>query len=109
VKKQSGFAHTRLGNESDEPSPCLDSIKQGRQSFKMGAAKVKKMGIGVNPEWLLAQTEVIEEHWLYLTIVSWRGNLQRNVGKSAHFRIFEGEKHQSLAVQIQVDSARTPD
>src|SRR6267378_675963 len=76
VKEQSGFPHSWLCNQGHESPLGLDPIEQRCHCFKMGRAEVKKMRIGSNPERLLAKTEVIEEHWLYLSADSWKENHQ---------------------------------
>jgi hypothetical protein len=79
MKEKSGFAHSRLCNQSEKPSLALNPIKQGCQCFEVRGTEIEKMGIGRNPEGLLAQTEVIQEHGFSLLTISWYGNHQRNV------------------------------
>src|ERR1700722_1732824 len=89
VKEQGGFPHPWFCNQGHESPLGLDPIEQRCHCFKMGGAEIKKSRIGSNPEWLLAQSEVIEEHWLYLSTVSWRGNHERNVEKSTQCDVFK--------------------
>ena len=66
MEEQGGLAHPRFCNQGYESALRLNPIKQGSQSLLMGRAEIEKLGIRSNPEWLPAQTEMIEEHPLYL-------------------------------------------
>jgi hypothetical protein len=73
----------------------------------MGGAEVKKVRIGSNPEWLLAQAEVIEEHWLYLSAVSWKGNHQRNVRKVLNEKLVKESSISRLRRNTTVSKSRS--
>jgi hypothetical protein len=102
VKEQSGFPHPWFCNHGHESALGLDPIEQGCHCLKMGGAEVKKMRIGSNPERLLKETKVIEEHWLYLSTVSWNGNRRRNVEKGPQRGTLH--KRSNINTQIQADA-----